>query len=409
MKDKRKNINKKKMAFILVTIAFIIFITYILVTIVKLIIKPTDTILVEKGLLSSEESLQGYVIRNESVLKGDNYKNGLIEIKTEGEKVSKDEPVFRYYTQGEDDLVKKIQELDSKIAEAWDSSTNIFSSDIKILEDQIEEKLNAVYSLNDLQKIKEYKNDINSYITKKAKIAGEYSPAGSYLKQLIDERSKYENQLNSGSEIVVAPEAGVISYRVDGLEEILNPEKFDTLDKSTLEGLKLKTGQIVSKSTEAGKIIDNFTCYIACIIKNDNSRIIKENDTIKIRLSNNKEVSTKVVHIKPESEKESLVVLKIDKYVEELINYRKISFDIIWWSASGIKVPNTALHTDENDFNYIIRIRNGFEDRIYVKILKQNENYSIIENYSDTTELKEKGVSAEDRRHKVSLYDEIEI
>ena len=57
-----------------------------------------------------------------------------------------------------------------------------------------------MYHISDVQKIKEYKKDLNTYLTKKAKVAGDLSPAGSYLKKLIQERSTYENQLNSGAE-----------------------------------------------------------------------------------------------------------------------------------------------------------------------------------------------------------------
>lgn len=106
----------------------------------------------------------------------------MVPIKTEGEKVSKGDPVFRYYSNNEENLVKKIEDLDKKIQEAMSKDNSLFSSDIKLLDTQIESKLSDLYELNDIQKIKEYKNDINTYVTKKAKIAGELSPAGSYIK-----------------------------------------------------------------------------------------------------------------------------------------------------------------------------------------------------------------------------------
>ena len=108
------------------------------------------------------------------------------------------------------------------------NENNLFTSDIKILDNQIEDKLNELYKLNDIHKINEYKNDINTYITKKAKIAGELSPAGSYIKKLIDERSKFENELNSNSEYVTAPVSGIVSYRVDGLEDVLSTKDFSS-------------------------------------------------------------------------------------------------------------------------------------------------------------------------------------
>ena len=397
----------KKGAIIVIAIAIFIYIAYITY---QLFQNPTDTFLIENGSLSEEESTQGYIIREETVIQGENYKNGMEQIKTEGEKVAKGEAVFRYYTNGEEQLVQKIEELDTKIAEAWESENNIFSADIKILETDIAEKLDDVYEVSDLQKIKEYKRDINSAITKKAKIAGELSPSGSYLKGLIEERSTYENQLNSGSEYVSAPSSGIVSYRVDGLEETLTPDNFGLLSKEFLEGLSLKTGEIVSTSEESGKVIDNFSCYIACVLSSDLSKQAEIGDTVSLRLSNASEVEATIEYIAQENKNESVVVFKIDRYVEELISYRKISLDIIWWSADGLKVPNEAIKWENEDLAYVVRRRAGYDDKkIYVKVLKENSQYAIIENYTDSQELEDKGVSEEEisARSKIALYDEI--
>lgn len=408
-KDKKSKINAKIVVAIIIILAIIVYAIYALA---RLIMNPTDTCLVENGKISLEESVKGYIIRDETVVKGENYKNGIAQIKTEGEKVAKGDSIFRYYTSGEESLIKKIKELDVKIQEAMEKENGVYTSDIKTLEEQIQKKLYEAYEQNDLQKIKEYKKDLSNNITKKAKIAGENSPAGSYLKQLISQRSEYENQLNSGSEYITAPKSGVVSYRVDGLEDVLTPSNLASLSKDMLEGLKLKTGEIVSTSDESGKIIDNFYAYIACILKNENIEAagVKVDSSLKIRLSNSKECTATIEYIAQENEDESLVVLKITQCVEELINYRKISLDILWWSESGLKVPNSALKYETDDLAYITRKRVGYTDDIYVKILKQNDKYSIIENYTNT-ELKEKGVSEEKgkNRRTVSLYDEIEI
>ena len=408
-KDKKSKINAKIVVAIIIILAIIVYAIYALA---RLIMNPTDTCLVENGKISLEESVKGYIIRDETVIKGENYKNGIAQIKTEGEKVAKGDSIFRYYTSGEESLIKKIKELDVKIQEAMEKENGVYTSDIKTLEEQIQKKLYEAYEQNDLQKIKEYKKDLSNNITKKAKIAGENSPAGSYLKQLISQRSEYENQLNSGSEYITAPKSGVVSYRVDGLEDVLTSSNLASLSKDMLEGLKLKTGEIVATSDESGKIIDNFYAYIACILKNENIEAagVKVDSSLKIRLSNSKECTATIEYIAQENEDESLVVLKITECVEELINYRKISLDILWWSESGLKVPNSAIKYESDDLAYITRKRVGYTDDIYVKILKQNDKYSIIENYTNT-ELKEKGVSEEKgkNRRTVSLYDEIEI
>lgn len=71
-------------------------------------------------------------------------------------------------------------------------------------------------------------------------------------------------------------------------------------------------------------------------------------DDVKIRLSNNAEIDAEITNIIKEDDEDVVIILKIQKQIEELINYRKITFDLIWWSASGLKVPNQAI-VKEND------------------------------------------------------------
>lgn len=387
--------HKKKIRFgYLVGLIVLVYFVYAIIQLIK---QPTDVFMIENGNLSEEESAVGYVIRSETVVQGNNYKNGMVQIKSEGERVAKGDSIFRYYSNNEENLVKKIQELDVKIQEAMENETNLFSSDMKLLENQIEEKLIEVSNFKDIQKISEYKKDISTRITKKAKIAGDLSPSGSYIRKLIDERSSYENTLNSGAEYVTAPESGIVSYRVDGLENILTIESFSTLNKKFLEDLNLKTGEIVATSNESGKIIDNFEAYLVTSLESNKAKEAKVGDSVKLRLSNSEEITAKIDYIIEETDSR-LIIFKITNGLELLSNYRKITFDVVWWDYSGLKVPNEALiketaqkgtaGVDGKNIYYIIRNRMGYTDKIVVKVLKQNSLYSIITNYT-TEELKE--------------------
>lgn len=411
--NNNKNMPKKNMKK--VAIAYIIglvILVYFVYSIIQLIKQPTDVFVIENGSLSQEESAVGYVIRDETVVQGDNYKNGIVQIKTEGDRVAKGESIFRYYSNNEETLIKKIQELDIKIQEAMENETDLFSSDMKLLENQIQEQLVELAELNDIQKIAEYKKDINAKITKKAKIAGDLSPSGSYLKKLIEERSSYEESLNSGAEYVTAPESGIVSYRVDGLESVLTPDSFSTLNKKFLEDLKLKTGEIVATSEECGKIIDNFEAYIATSLDSDEAKEANIGDSVKLRLSNSEEITAQIEYIVDE-EDSRLIIFKITNGLDLLANYRKVTFDIIWWSYSGLKVPNNALikETTANgqEVYSIVRNRMGYTNKIVVKILKQNNSYSIITNYTTEEMKSELGYTSEEIKQATSivLYDEI--
>ena len=406
----RKKTNKKeipKNKKIIMYLVSLVVIAYVIYTIYLLIKEPTNVFTVEEGKLYNEETNIGYVIRNEKVVKGENYKNGMEQIKSEGERAAKDENIFRYYSANEESLKQKISELDQKIQEAMQNTEGILPSDMKALESQIDEKVENLTQLTDSAKLEEYKKEISSYVNKKAKIAGDLSPQGLYLKQLIDERKNYETELNSGAEYVKAPMSGIVSYKVDGLEDKLTPDMFSSLSKKYLESLDLKTGKIVASNNEAGKVIDNFCCYIATISDSEDAKNAEVGQKVSVRLSNNAEISAEITNIIKEDNEEILLILKINEQIEELINYRKISFELIWWSKTGLKIPNQSIVT-ENYLNYVVRNRAGYLSKLLVKVTKTGDKYSIVEPY-DTEELKELEFSNSEiiSYKKITLYDEI--
>ena len=407
-KKQKKKLNNKKVAVIsgilLVLLIYLIYVIYLLIK------QPTNVFTIEEGKLYKEETDIGYVIRNEKVVKGENYKNGMEQIIAEGEKAAANENIFRYYSTNEENLKAKIAELDGKIQEAMaKEDTNIPSSDVKTLENQIDQKIENINKITNMSQLEEEKKQIDELVSKRAKIAGETSPQGSYLRSLIDERKGYESELNSGAEYVKAPISGIVSYRVDGLEEVLTPDNFSNLSKEYLEGLNLSTGKIVATSNEAGKVIDNFYCYIATITSSEEAKQAEVGDKVKVRLSNNIETDAEITNIIKEDDGDIILILRLTEQIKELINYRKITFDLIWWNASGLKVPNQAIVT-ENELNYVVRNRAGYLSKILVKIKRQGDKYAIIESY-DTEELKELGFSDTEIANykKISIYDEILI
>lgn len=394
---------RKGRVFAVVLILALVFI-YAVYLVAKLVQNPTNTFMVTNGKISQEESDIGYIIREETVVKGQNYKNGMVKIKNEGEKVAKGDSVFRYYSSGEEELKNKIAELDVEIQSLMQNEKSSFPSDIKLLESQIEKELDSIYGVNNAQKIQEYKKNINSYITKKAKIS---SPSNSRLKELLSQREEYENRLTSDSENVNAPESGIVSYRVDGLESVLTTENFTKFNKSFLQDLKLKTGQTVASNEEVGKIINNYQCYIVFNSNTNEAKNSKVGDTIKIRVQNSDTLKASVENIIDEDDESKTITVKITNDVEKLIAYRKISFDIIWWDAEGFRIPNEAIK-EENGLSYVVRNRNGYYNKMLVKILKQNDEYCIVRQYK-TEELEELGFTSSQiySMRNIALYDEI--
>ena len=397
--------NLKFLGLVLCVVIVVIFFT----NSTKILKKPTDTFVVEKGMISYEESASGYIIRDEYLLQGENAKNGMVQIKYENEKVSKGDSVFRYFSNNEENLVKQIAKLDEEINDAIaQDESSAPTSDMLSVEKQIEDTLDSMYDENELRKLEEEIKKIEGYITKKAQLAGEYSPTGSLVKNLVEKRSSLEAQLNSNAETIMAPESGIVSHRVDGLEEILKCNDFSYLNRQALEGYDIKTGATVPQSSERGKVVNNFICYMAVPMKAEKADGAKVGDTVTIRLSNSKEIEAKIIYIVEEQDGSKILVFEFKDRIEELIEYRKISIDIIWWKYSGFKISNSAIVTDEKDLSYIRKQNAGYEEKILIKVLRQNETFSIVTNYKDE-ELAELGFTEDEISDMIDLklHDEI--
>ena len=77
-KKKTKNkVNRKKIVMYIVLALVIMYLVYAVYLLVK---QPTDKVTVENGTLYLEETDIGYIIRDEQVVKGNNYKNGMERI-----------------------------------------------------------------------------------------------------------------------------------------------------------------------------------------------------------------------------------------------------------------------------------------------------------------------------------------
>ena len=408
-KKENGKLNKIK---VIGTLFFMVACIFFVTCSTKILKQPNDIFIVEKGSISYEEGAEAYILRDETVLQGENYKNGMVQIASENERVAKGEKVFRYYSDGEEDLIEQISELDTKINEAIANSglkSLSSASDIVNLESQIESNLENMYRINEKQKMQEYKKKIENYMSKKAQISGEASPEGSEVKNLIEQRSALEKTVYSSSELITTDRAGLVSYKVDGLEEILKVDDFSYLNKELLDCFDLKVGAVIPQSAEKGKIVNNYECYIAVCMNTERALSAKEGEKVSIRLSNTDEVSAEIVYASESDNNGRILVFKIKDDVEKLIEYRKISLDIIWWKYTGFKVSNDAILKD-GDKTYIERSKAGYTDKILVKVERQNETYSIVKNYTND-ELIELGYTEADvsdmKNLKLKLYDEI--
>lgn len=404
-------INKKK-ALIFLIIFFVII--YVLYFFVRLVSNPVSNVTIVTGKISDEQNIQAYVIRNEEVL-STNHTTDINLSLSEGSRVAKSQVVGTYVNDNIKQWEQKIKDLDVQIQKAMEEQSNLPSSDIRKIEEEIEEKVDLINNINDTQLILQYKSEIDKLIQKKAKITGELSPSGSTIKKLIEERNGYETKLNESTDYIRSTKSGVICNRVDGLEDVLTIDKLYEIKYKDLEEYKIRTDEIIPNDTKSVKIIDNYYCYLVVHIEDEHKDKIKVGSDIKIRLNYGKQDSilAQIDKIVDEGNGKT-VFLKITNNVEDLIGYRKVSMDIIWWEYEGLKLPNKAIkkeeYTSNNEIlerNYITLLKYGIEYKVYINVKRQNDDYCIIENLGKEDLAK---INLDDYENReINIYDKIVI
>ena len=333
------------------------------------------------GKLSDEEQVDGIIIRSEEVL---NVEKGqkIQKIKENNEKVSKNEIVAKVSTQNEQDIMKRIEEVNKKIEQALsENQINVNSAQNITINEKIERVLAHVSDTNFQSKIEEYDKEIKNSLYEKAKISGELTKEGSKLKNLIKEKENLEATLNSNTKNVISTSAGNISYIVDGYEQKLKADNFEYLTEDILKSVDIKRGTVLSVSDNKAKIIKDFNTYIACIVKRDRLKDVKRGKTLELNINNEYEALSMVEYIKDIDNSKSIVVFSTNKLSTELSKYRKISLGIIWWSEVGLKVSNKAIKKIEKQ-HFVVKNKSGFTELIPVKLIKETEEYSLVSGYS---------------------------
>ena len=84
-------LNKVKL---ICAIIFIITTVFFVIKCIEFVSKPVNEFIVEQDSVSFEETVEGVLIRKETLVKGNNYKNGMVQIVSDGKKTAKGEKIF---------------------------------------------------------------------------------------------------------------------------------------------------------------------------------------------------------------------------------------------------------------------------------------------------------------------------
>jgi putative membrane fusion protein len=313
---------------------------------------------------------------------------------SEGDRVATGKPILRISkSEGADQNISlKIDKLNERIAEITkaEEDNNFFAADKEKLDANIQSNLNEIKTIaasGDLAKLQHIKSDLEANVYKKSLISGSESFSGQNLVQLTKEKETLEQIQKNNLNVIYALTSGIVSYELDGYEDVLKPENIKALKVSTiLDIIKAQQDEKSSKKEEKSegvKVVDNFEWYIAAVIPKG---ILTEEDmgrVIKVRfMEYGKTVAGGTLkHFDVGDEKGSLAVIKMDEQLRDFQRIRTAQVEIITKSKEGLIVPNKCIIEKDGQKGLFIE-RSGSARFVAIKVIITGERESLVENLS---------------------------
>jgi len=399
-------VDKKRLKKV-IAIAVILLIVLIIV-IIKYddVFETKNTYTVVNGYVEKVADSIGILVKDEQIVKVDNTKS-LVTVIDQYTRVPKNGIIATYKDESYDKYLKEVNELDKTIESLIKDLPNTYSTEVSSLNQQISSYAKDAQNTNSYLKIQEYKNKLDELSYKKVSLLGEYSPSGSKIRELIEEREELEDSLITSSNNVIAPISGAVTYKIDKLEDVVDIENVLNYSVNDIDSFFTKYSN--NNVNEYGiKIVDNFNAYF--ILKTSagiNDEYIEEgkNYTLKTTEQDEYEFEAKLAKNIKDGEY-NYSIFYVQNGIENIIDYRAIGLEIVWNKTEGLAVLNTAINDSiDGKYKYVTLVYGGQYIDIPIKIINSDENISIVKNYTND-ELKEIGVEC---NATLSRYDIIVV
>ncbi|HWR61510.1 MAG TPA: HlyD family efflux transporter periplasmic adaptor subunit, partial [Clostridia bacterium] len=310
----------------------------------------------------------------------------------EGDKVSLGKKLLEIIkgNRTDEDITLKIKQLDERINEIKQSeiNNNFFSQDKEKIEGQISEKvseLKAIADSGNFEKLKAVRDELSANLYKKSLIYGSGSFFGKNLEQLQKEKTTLEGIYNNSIDVMYAQAPGIVSYTIDGYEQILTPSNIENFKlnnvREIMDSLENRKKDKDTGNTSGIKIIDNFEWYTCSLIDEEPAKGLKAGKKVKLRFEElgNSQVNGEIYEVSAPEGGTCLVIVKISEYVEGFYKNRVSGMDIIRDYNEGFTVPAKAIVIKDN-IKGVYVLKSGIVKFVPVAVLVEQGESCLVRN-----------------------------
>lgn len=311
-------------------IVFGIIFLYIIINIVRYINNDHVSIYeVTENNIADDNTCRGIIIRNETVVTTDNtgYVNYFLR---DGERAAKNSIIC---------IMDETRRIFDDLAVS--SNANKLSNDDNAKIYNIVTSFQKSYSDNNFSDVYSMKYDLNNALFESTNF--------NMIKDLEDILK--ENGQNSSFEVEKAKKSGIVSYSIDGMENLKKEDITEkTFDRTSYKRQQLRTDELVAQGSPIYKVVtDENWSIILSLTKDQYDRIQAKKDNTRMKITFPKDGLNVVADITPYIEGGNYYAkLDLSNYMIRYINERYIDVELTINSAEGLKIPVSAIV--EKDF-----------------------------------------------------------
>lgn len=203
------------------------------------------------------------------------------------------------------------------------------------------------------------------------------------VEELNAKKKELLKQISRSNIYYRADYSGIVSYKTDGLEKYYKPED---LSKYTGSYLKEHSKQVdtetktqVAKKDILFKLMDNFSYHMALSVEDIGSLgNIKFGDKLNIELSEDNEITGKVVKINKSKDKSAVVIVSLDEMMEKLYSSRIRNVKILKSKQNCYEIPKSAIVRRKGIFGVYVQEIHGLVKFTPIEVIQPLETSSYI-------------------------------
>lgn len=352
---------------------------------------------VTNGSIEHTIGARAIIVRDESVIVSD-HGGDFVTQAAEGSRVAAGQSIAMVVPADMQTVVENLRNTQSQISDVQQELIANGSADgADVIYSDINQSLTPIINMlridsmnGNVSELSSYASSISVLLNQRELELSDINLDDERLRVLRADERGYESQLENRASVINATGPGIVSFKLDGLETLINFEVLLNADAGTIRDYidnavgVITSDLVVEAGDNVARIASNQEQYIACFLNESDAPSsafeIGSQHTIIVGSEGLSIGKCIVQRITPTSNGNYLVVFSTTRYVEDLLDVRSADIEVVITETRGLRVPVSSLVDPDYGRGVATMYINdqGFCSQIGVLIVDYDREFAIV-------------------------------